>query len=229
MDHHSPKPTLPITPDDTLAGLATTLPGASRVFHRHGLDFCCHGNVSLTAVCERRGLDAGQLLDELQRESPHEAEFCDWSEPALPLLIEHILRRYHEPHRTELPRLLAMAQKVERVHADKPGCPHGLADLLAQVQGEMEEHMQKEEQILFPAVRDGSGRLLAPAIRAMEQEHEDHGRSLERLRQLTDNHTPPPAACNTWRALYLGLGEFERELMQHIHLENHVLFPRALS
>jgi regulator of cell morphogenesis and NO signaling len=93
---------------------------------------------------------------------------------------------------------------------------------------ELESHMQKEEHVLFPLILAGRGALAAAPIRVMEREHEDHGRNLERLRELAHDFAPPLDACGTWRALYLGLEELEREIMEHIHLENHVLFPRAL-
>jgi regulator of cell morphogenesis and NO signaling len=217
-----------IAPEQTLAELATTLPAASRVFQRHGLDFCCQGRRTLASACAERGLAVADLVDELDAAIPEPAAERDWQEAPLGELMDHVLAAYHESHRTEVPRLQAMAKKVEQVHAGRPDCPRGLADLLAQVQIALEEHMRKEELILFPAVREGRGRLVEPAVAVMEMEHEDHGRNLARLRQLSADFTPPADACNTWRALYLGLAELELAVMRHVHLENHILFPRAL-
>ena len=121
-----------------------------------------------------------------------------------------------------------MATKIEAVHADKPACPRGLAATLTRIETELEDHMQKEEQVLFPLIRTGRGSQAATPIGVLESEHRDHGRNLERLRELTDGYTIPAEACNTWHALYLGLDQLERDLMQHIHLENNVLFPRSL-
>jgi regulator of cell morphogenesis and NO signaling len=90
------------------------------------------------------------------------------------------------------------------------------------------DHLAKEEQVLFPLIRSGQGRLAAGPAHAMEREHQDHGRNLARMRDLTNDLTPPQEACTTWRALYLRLESLENELMEHIHLENNVLFPRAL-
>jgi len=218
----------PIQPDQTVGQLATTLPGASRVFHRHGLDFCCGGHVSLGEACEAAGLDVSSVVAEIQGEAREHGNFERWDDRPLPEVIDHILARYHEPHRQEIPRFLAMARKVEEVHAEKATCPRGLAAHLERMGEEMELHMQKEEQVLFPLLRDGRGALAAMPIQIMEQEHRDHGANLERLRELTNDYTPPPEACGTWSALYLGLAEFQRDLMDHIHLENNVLFPRAL-
>lgn len=217
-----------IQPNHTVGQLASTLSGASRVFHRRGLDFCCGGHVSLGQACASAGLDVDSVIAEIQDEAQKPGSFERWDERALPEVIDHVLERFHEPHRQELPRLLAMARKVEEVHAEKRACPRGLAAHLERLGEEMELHMQKEEQILFPLLRSGRGRMAAMPIQVMEQEHRDHGKGLERLRELTDDYTPPPEACGTWNALYLGLAEFERELMEHIHTENNILFPRAL-
>lgn len=227
---HEPNPNMApsIVPSDTLADLATRRAGASRVFARHHLDFCCHGQVSLADACAKRSLDMPALIRELEAEEPRDESSVRWDRRPLAELVDHIVARFHEPHRAELPRLCAMAVRVEKVHGDKASCPAGLAAVLTQLSDELLLHMQKEEHILFPMIAHGDGAAATGPIRVMEQEHEDAAAQLARIRELTADHTPPPAACGTWRALYLGLAEFERELMQHVHLENHVLFPRAL-
>jgi len=223
-------PTTTITPDTTLAELATTRAGATRVFHRHALDFCCHGRTSLAQACEASGLQVEALAGEIEREEAgRDTGFARWDEAPLGTLIDHVLDRFHAGHREEVPRLLAMARKVEEVHAERPTCPRGLADHLAHVLEALELHMEKEEQILFPLIRAGQGPLAGMPVRVMEHEHEDHARNLARLRELAHDFVPPPDACTTWRALYLGLAELEREVMEHVHLENNVLFPRALQ
>lgn len=220
---------LPITPAQTLADLAATRAGASRVFHRHGLDFCCHGRVRLDEACARAGLALDALVAELERETAGPGPRPVWEARPLGELVDHILERFHAAHRAELPRLSEMAHKVERVHADKASCPKGLAAHIDRMAEELEMHMQKEEQVLFPLLRSGRGRAALMPIQVMEEEHEDHARNLARLRELTGNHRPPQEACGTWRALYLGLAELEAEVMEHIHTENNVLFPRALN
>jgi len=178
----------------------------------------------LSAACSKRGLDADAILAEIAR-SPA-AEVIE--RRTAPELIAHILDRYHAPLRPELERLQTMAAKVERVHGERASCPIGLADHLTQLRGELEEHLGKEERVLFPALLAGAGAAAHGPIRAIMLEHDDHGVALRNTRALTTDLSPPADACNTWRALYLGLEELERELMDHIHLENNVLFPMVM-
>lgn len=212
----------------TLAELATTRPAASRVFHRYHLDFCCGGNRPFDEVCREEGLDPSALMQEIEDETPREDDVV-WHERPLPELIDHIITRYHETLRAELPRLLEMAQKIEAVHQEKASCPKGLAEHLAHIADDVYAHLGKEEQILFPMIASQSGVRPYQPITVMLREHDDHAANLVKTRRLATDFTAPPEACATWRALYLGLETLERELMDHIHLENNVLFPRALN
>ena len=220
--------TLPstITPETSLAALATRFAGASRVFQRHQLDFCCRGAVSLADACRERRLATADVLAELQAAvSPTQGR--DWSEASTADLLAHLVDHFHQDHRQELPRLLAMAEKVERAHAGRAGCPVGLAAALHEVQQDLEQHMQKEEQVLFPLLLADPHALVTGPVLCLTHEHEGHGQNLAHLRHLAHDFVPPEHACGTWQALYLGLAAFERAVMEHIHLENHVLFPRC--
>jgi regulator of cell morphogenesis and NO signaling len=128
-----------------------------------------------------------------------------------------------------LPELIRMAAKVEVRHADKASSPRGLAELLRVIHADVSDHLQKEEQVLFPLILAGRGRAAIGPVQMMELDHDEHARNLQRVRRLTMDLTPPAEACTTWRALYLGLRQLEEELMVHIHLENNVLFRRALA
>ncbi len=211
----------------TLAELATVLPAASRVFHRHGLDFCCNGARPLAAACAERGLDPQAVLAEVAAEGQGVTKER-WDQRPLAEIVDFIVGYYHRRLREELPQLLAMAERVEQRHADKPSRPQGLAAHIAHVHLAVLDHLEKEEQILFPMLKSGRGAMAAGPVQVMELEHDDHAANLRRTRQLAHDLVPPEEACNTWRALYLRLAEFEAELMEHIHLENHVLFQRAL-
>ena len=206
-----------------LGQLARDLPGSTAVFRRHRLDFCCGGNITLEAAARERQLDVAAIERELSAldvqapsETPSDAN----------ALIDLILARYHEVHRRELPELITLATKVERVHKDHADVPAGLAALLQSMLDELLEHMQKEEQILFPMMRRNPGGFLAPPIGRMRTEHEEHGRMIQRVQDLTHDLTLPADACNTWSALYAGVGKFTTDFMQHVHTENNILFPQ---
>jgi len=211
----------------TLADLAITHPGASRIFLKHGLDFCCHGRRPLEEACSEKGLDPSSILKEISNEEAS-GSLSELARKPIEELIDFIESHYHTRLRAELPELIAMADKVERVHASKPTCPRGLASHLRMIHEAILDHMAKEEQVLFPMIRSGNHNRAAAPIRVMEQEHEDHGRNLEHLRALSHEFIAPAEACPTWKALYLRLNRVSDELMEHIHLENNVLFPRVL-
>ena len=208
----------------TVGEIAATLPGATAVFRRYGLDFCCRGNVPLANSARLRGVDLSeveQALASLESSSVATIAPSETSE-----LVAHILSRYHEVHRRELPELIKLAGKVEKVHAKHARAPHGLAALLERMARELELHMRKEEVMLFPAMADVPAAMLAAPISCMRHEHEDHGAHLQQLEAITDRFTLPIDACRSWQALYAGASKFADDLMEHIHLENNVLFPR---
>jgi regulator of cell morphogenesis and NO signaling len=152
-----------------------------------------------------------------------------WAKQTLSAVIEHILQRYHEPLRRELPALIASARKVETENRTRGHCPHGLAAHLEQVHLSVESHLQKEERILFPLILGGRGANAHMPIKVMMAEHTDHLGNLKRTIELTQGFTLPPDASDAWRALYQALQRLERELCDHIALENEVLFPRVLA
>jgi regulator of cell morphogenesis and NO signaling len=218
-----------LNPTETLADLAVAHPAASRVFRRHGLDFCCHGRRPLAEACSERGVAPEDVVAEIAREQPQAADQARWDERPIPELVRHIVDHYHMRLRVELPELISFAAKVERRHGEKASCPRGLRQHLEQVHQSVLEHLAKEEQILFPMILAGRGRNAVAPICVMESEHRDHATNLERTRELTANLTPPEEACPTWKALYLRLEQLEAELVEHIHLENNILFRRVLA
>lgn len=141
-------------------------------------------------------------------------------------LIAHILSRYHERHRDDLAALLPLARRVEDVHWGDPDLPQGLADLVEDIARDMEEHMAKEEGILFPLMLQGGHPMIGAPIAAMRHDHDGHGESTARLAKLTGGFTPPGHACGSWRRLYAGLKQLADDLDHHMRLENEVLFPR---
>lgn len=213
------------TPDlatQSLGHIAVHRPGATAILRRHKLDFCCGGQVSLADAAAQKGLALDALVDELEA-LPQGNTAPDARTPTE--LIEHILTRYHAVHREQLPELTRMARRVQAVHRDHPAVPRGLAELIETIEQEMLTHMAKEEMVLFPALERGGHPMVGGPITVMRDEHTEHGAQLERLAQLTNDHTPPTDACNTWRALYAGTRQLTDDLIAHIHLENNVLFP----
>lgn len=213
--------------DQTLGQLACDIAGATGVLQQHRLDFCCGGAHSLREAARTRGLDPHAIAAQLQalQAQPHDG--LDWRARPSGELIDYILARYHQRHREQLPELIRLAERVEQVHGDRLACPRGLGAHLRAMEQELQDHMAKEEQVLFPLLRrDHHGALRGP-ITVMRMEHDQHGAALEQLAALTDGITLPEGACNTWRALYRGLATLRQDLMEHIHLENNILFVGA--
>lgn len=214
----------------TVAELVTTRPNAVKALQRHGIDFCCGGGRPLDEACAARGLDAGALLAEVDAlDRVGRAPARRWESAPLDELIDHILERHHRPLDAELPRLDALVRKVTAVHHDKdPKTMDGLRAAWGELQADLLPHMEKEEQLLFPWIREGQGASAGAPISVMEVEHQQVGELLSTIRRLTGAYTVPAEACGSWRALWQGLEALEADLHEHIHLENNVLFPRAL-
>jgi len=215
----------------TVAELVTSHPAAMKILQRHAIDFCCGGAEPLSHACAEHGVNADTLLAEvLKQESTGQAPIERWDQKPLTELIDHILDVYHVELKEELPRLEAMARKVLEVHGPKD--PKMFSELLSTflaLKGDLDPHMMKEEQILFPMIRSGAGAMAAPPIRVMRSEHDTAGALLRRVRELTHDFVVPVEACATWRGLWQGLERLEQSLHEHIHLENNILFPRALG
>lgn len=217
-----------ITPESKVGEIAAHHPLATRVFARHGIDFCCGGGVALQDLCEKRGLETAQLLEEIEETLAEPDPAGErWDEASNADLVRHIVDTYHLSLREELPRLEAMARKVVRVHGDKD--PERLPELLRtllELKSELEVHMDREETVLFPEILSHGENAHTP-IAPFTDDHEEVGRAVAHLRELTDGFQVPEHACNTWRALWHGLAALEGSIHEHVHLENNILFPRV--
>ncbi len=209
--------------DRLLGDLAAQIPGATRVFREHRLDFCCHGDRPLRLAAQQQGVDLQAVVEQLVATNtgvePDEAMTTD-------ALIGHILERYHAMHREELPELIHLARKVEDVHQNHPEAPRGLATTLEAGFARLDAHMQHEETALFPQMQEASNAVPAPLLEQLRHEHGSHGEFLAELESLTNGFRPPEGACRTWKALYAGTRRFVNDVMEHVHLENNVLFRR---
>lgn len=211
----------------SIGDIVSDSPTAAKVFYKYRLDYCCGGEQSLDAACAEKGLDPKRIISEIEKETPVVNTFLQWREQPLDVLIDHILESYHNPLKAELSRLIELAEKVEKAHEEKPDVPVGLSQHLKNIRVAVSEHLAKEEQILFPMIKAVSASNADLPIAELIQEHENHGENLVITREITEDFKLPDYACNSWRELYRALDQLERELMDHIHLENNILFPRA--
>ena len=223
--------------EKTVGELVTENPARARVFEKHGIDYCCGGKQPLMQACRERGIAPEPLIEELDHARARSAdEERDWSKAPLGELIAHIVSRHHAYLKAELPRLLDLFAKVVRAHGEREPRLVEAKEVFDVLKDELESHLMKEEMILFPAIgrleavgSAGTPCLIEHPIARMEYEHESAGRALAQLRHLTFDYHIPDEACNTYRALFAALMEFEADLHQHIHLENNILFPRAAA
>lgn len=224
-----------ITERTTVAEIAAAIPASVRVFQRHGIDFCCGGKMPLVAACQQHGVAFSEIARAIEAAAAGPApDERDWNRAPVPELIDHIVATYHDALREELPRLESMAAKVHRVHG--PHAPYlGRLDaIVTELSADLRAHMRKEELVLFPAIRAvdagrEAGMPISAPISVMEHEHDQAGALLAELRAITEGYVAPEWACETFRALYHGLAELESSMYVHVHLENNVLFPRALA
>jgi regulator of cell morphogenesis and NO signaling len=212
-------------------------PLRARVMELHGIDYCCGGDITLEEACLKNGFDVQVILEELNEvDQGGPCGDTDWSKMPLQSLIDHIVSVYHRPLREELPRIGVLAQKVARAHGESHPEMRRLADIFMEFREELLLHMQKEELILFPGIvrlergisgQVGCGMGIEHPIAVMMHEHESAGDALCAMRQLTDNYTPPPDACNSFKALLFALAQMDCQMREHVHKENNILFPRA--
>ena len=225
-----------ITTETRISDIATADPGTIRVFQQHQIDFCCGGKIPLAEACALHGIEPETLIAELNAAGKPDDEARAWE--TLTSLVAHIQARYHEPLRAELPRLSAMVAKVVLRHGDRlPETLLPLRDTFDSFARELLSHMSREDAVLFPAIveaeaaasngQEPSWPWIVGAIHVMERDHDSAGSALGTMRELTNDYTPPADACPTFRGLYHGLAELERDMHIHVHLENNILFPRA--
>lgn len=234
-----------ITGNARVGEIAARHPTTRRTLERLEIDYCCGGNRTLSEAAAEKEMDVGRLLSALREAaaSDEEREERDWTQASMTELVNHIKRTHHSYMKQELPRLDRLLARVQDAHSEKHAQMLGrVRQVFAGLKMEIEMHLMKEEQVLFPylrqveAYRDGEGaapQLHCVSVRnpvtQMKQEHENAAHALERMREITRDYDLPEDACESFRALYEGLEELEDDLHQHIHLENNILFPAALK
>lgn len=232
-----------IATESTLRSIALEQPATIRVFERLNLDYCCGGNRPLAEACMQKGLEVEAVVASLKEAAQgNTAAVKDFSQAAPSELIRFIVKTHHEYVRHELPRLLAMAERVARKHGPLHPEATQIDRQLNQLADELLMHLQKEELVLFPYIeklegkRNGSAQApeacfasVESPIRMMVHEHENAGALMEQMREATRGFAPWEGACPTTVGLYDGLDAFERDLHRHVHLENNILFPAAIA
>jgi regulator of cell morphogenesis and NO signaling len=230
------------TSQSTLRSIALAQPATIRVFERFHLDYCCGGNRPLAEACAQKGISVDDVLAALADATAAPEPARDFTQATPTELIQHIVSTHHAYVRSELPRLLPMAERCAGKHG--PAHPEviQIERQLRQLGTELLNHLSKEELILFPYIEalekhhNGSGPAphacfptVESPVQMMLSEHEAAGALLEEMRASTKNFAPPADACPTLVGLYDGIDAFERDLHRHIHLENNLLFPRAIA
>lgn len=232
---------MPAPAERTVRDLAGSEPGASRVFEKFGIDYCCGGEKSLGDACLAANVTVAEVASALENLQPQETE-RDWQNASLAELAKHIVQKHHRFVRDEIQQLLPLFSKVIGVHgANHPEIEKVQSSFQA-LSEELTLHLLKEERMLFPYIEQleiarNNGGQPAPSrfgtvqnpVRMMMLEHDSAGELLKHIRQVTNNYMVPEDACTSFKALYQGLQEFETDLHQHIHLENNILFPRAVE
>jgi regulator of cell morphogenesis and NO signaling len=232
------------TSTQSIREIVTQHPSSARVFHRFDIDLYLQADLSLEGACQELQLSVDQVLEKLSDSEAQErgGMALDPATLSLARLVQHIVRIHHHCVRQELPRLAEMASKVAAKRGDRAPELQRVAELIEQLRGEMYSHIQKEEQVLFPFISQmdqesivayppshACFRSVAHPIFMMEQEHESADHIVAEVIRLTNRFEPPSWACATHIAFFSELREFEADLRQHVHLENDVLFPRAIQ
>lgn len=228
------------TLDKTVGEFVAEQPSLARVFERLGIDYCCGGKKPLTEACAELGLEAESVVRVLAacENGKGADDHGNWALTTMSQLVDHIVTEHHGFLRAELPRLGGMVVKVVAAHGGREPQLAEVQRIFETLRAEMEQHMVKEEQILFPMIKSlevarqkpefhcGS---VANPIRVMVMEHDSAGAALHRMRELTKGYRAPEEACNTYRALLDGLRELEEDMHRHVHEENNILFPKAVK
>jgi regulator of cell morphogenesis and NO signaling len=229
-----------ITAAKTVRELAAEVPNAPRVFEKLGIDYCCGGDRPLEEACASAGVGIDVVLRALEQGIDTSASIAtrDWNTAPLGELVDHIVGKHHAYVKAEVPRLQTLIAKVAGVHGKNHAELEQVQVAFLALANELGAHLLKEEQILFPYVKQmagGSGcgpscfGTVRNPIRVMMMEHDHAGEKLREMRRITSDYSIPADACTSYATLFRALVEFEQDLHQHIHLENNILFPRAAA
>jgi len=221
----------------TLAQIVSDNHKAAAVFEKYSLDFCCKGKRTLHAACEERDLPTETIAGELELVfNRNETGSVDFNKLTLARLADYIVSVHHAYTREALPQIFHYLQKVSFKHGDRHTELRQIFEKFSELKSEMEMHMQKEERVLFPRIKQlenapeqHSAASIQIPITVMEDEHDHAGNLIKEIRDLSSDYNPPADACTTYRLSFAALHAFEEDLHRHVHLENNILFPRAIK
>lgn len=215
----------------SVAEVALAFPQAPEILSRYGIDYCCGGNSSFAAACEKAGVNASQVYIEVSGQgegaNTHLRDVTNWK-PAL--LIDYIIQVHHSYVKESIPKLIALLDKTCRAHGEEHPELMKIRKNFNTLAQELLEHLEKEEKILFPEIKHSGLEKQSPlqiVLDDVDEEHRAAGEIIKSIRQLASNYIVPADACTTYTLAYKKLEEFERDLMQHIHLENNVLLKKV--
>ncbi|WML27823.1 iron-sulfur cluster repair di-iron protein [Neobacillus sp. OS1-33] len=230
--------TFTITANSLVKDIVNELPKTSDVFKKNRIDFCCGGNISLTEAVAQNNLNLDTLLDELkvvfEKYENTEKDVEVWTNSDSATIVDHVISNYHRVSEEELTTLSPYVTKVSRVHGDNHPELLKVYELFYEFKKELMEHMEKEEAVVFPLIKqlaDGTVENREEAIAMiveLEKEHDHAGEILREIRAVTSDYTLPLDACGTYRLVYARLEALEGLTFMHVHLENNILFPRYL-
>jgi regulator of cell morphogenesis and NO signaling len=209
----------------------------AKIFENYGLDFCCKGKRSLVSACEEKGIEVQSIMKELDQALQSGDQQNNYDKMSLTELIEYIVRVHHQYIKVNAPQVLGYVQRIATKHGDKYPYMQEVYELFSEIKEELEEHMMKEEKALFPRIKllelTDTGKIreahLKTPIEVMEHEHDHAGTIMMKIRNLTNNYEAPETACTTHRLALQALKAFEEDLHTHVHLENNILFPKAIE
>jgi len=228
--------------DKTVAEIVTDNIKTADIFKKNGIDFCCGGNVGVQEICEKKGVDFDVVKQEIESLNAATSGAHDFNSWDLDFLTDYILNTHHKYVEESKDLIIQYSDKVAKVHGHHYVEVVEINELFHELANELMSHMHKEEMVLFPYIKEmiaakkNKTTLATPhfgtiqnPINMMDAEHDGAGDIIKKITELSNNFTPPDDACNTFRALYAKLEEFQTDLFQHIHLENNILFPKAIE
>ena len=213
------------------------------VFQSYGIDFCCGGNITVEKACEKKGIDPDEVYTALGNTVQSSNGAHNYNQWSLEFLIDYIINNHHTYVRSKMPEIDAFARKVAKVHGRRHPELNEIQQLVKKLYTEILDHLEKEEKDVFPYIQKLNGGANGVTfsseeahydyevhpVTLMEEEHDEAGGIMERIQELSEDFSPPQDACTTYRLLFKYLEDFQKDLHKHVHLENNILFPKALK